>query len=111
MKTDFNARDKQIYKLCLHGLSYRKIGEKFNVTGERIRQIECRILRKLEYENVSSPYGKLSTRTINALKSAGINSLEHAKKLTDYYLLRIKGIGKVTLLEIRKSEIWNTAKS
>lgn len=94
-------RERLIYKARLQNSSFRKIGENFGVSGERIRQIEDGILRKLNRFDNPSPYGNLSVRAENALKDAGIKNLKEAKKLSDFELLSIRNLGKKTMLEIR----------
>ena len=95
------AKERQIYKLRLADKSLRVIGKEFGVTGERIRQIECKILRKLERAKNPGPYGKLSVRAENALREAGIKSIAEARKLEDRQLLMLRNVGKKTLNEIK----------
>ena len=45
-------REELIYKLRNEGMVYRLIGEKIGVTGNRVRQIYMRVLRKIKIENM-----------------------------------------------------------
>lgn len=94
-------RERMIYNARLKGLPLRQIGNNFGVSGERIRQIEAQILRKLHKFDNPTPYGNLSVRAENCLRTAGIKSLKEARKTDSYKLLCIKNIGKKTLVEIK----------
>ena len=94
-------RERIICNMRLKGITLRKIAEGMSVSGERIRQIESKILWKLNRFDNPSPYGNLSVRAENALRSAGIKSLRDARKIDSFFLLKIKNIGKKTLMEIK----------
>ena len=101
-------KEERIYKMRLKGMTHQAIADNFGgVCRERIRQIEGRILRKLERQNNPGLYENLSIRAENALRSAGIKSVAEARLLGDYKLLTIKNLGKKTLFEIRG---WNVSK-
>ena len=97
-----------------------ELGSKFGVTGERIRQIEIKAIRKLRHParskalfeqpvekeslavdlNTPIKETRLSIRTINCLTRAGINTVGDLRKVSFEDLIHAKNLGRKSLKEI-----------
>lgn len=105
--------------------SFEEVGREFGVTRERVRQIEYRILRDLDFfvktrektintENlfklpeIDCQYTPVETlnvsrRTKNALINSEIGSVENLCNYTEEHLLNFRGIGAQAIHEIKNA--------
>ena len=96
-------------------ITLRKVGERFERTPERIRQIEARALRILRHPSIyqiisgkqgpitdDEPVGRLqlSYRALNCLKGAGIETIGQLKQTYSIRLLKIRHLGCGTYTDI-----------
>ena len=88
--------------LRVAGFTYKRIGELFMCSIERARQLNSIYYRKVSDMNDQNPLKSLSVRTKNCLLSANINTLEQLKRKSDKQLLKIRNLGRVSLMEIRE---------
>lgn len=110
--TGIDEREKTIKDLREKGMTFKKIGEKFGISGNRVSQILHNIKRKEKRHELLKEkagtteiiYLPVSVRLYNALKEKNILDLKDTEKMTDFELLSIKNIGKRTLCEIRSLE-------
>lgn len=50
MRSNIEARDSEIYKLRMLGETFKSIGNTYNITSNRVRQIFLKIKERKEHE-------------------------------------------------------------
>ena len=106
------VRNAAIVMMREQGATYRQIGEQFNISFERVRQITIRAERKkkrieeapslqsyFRIEDVPLEQLDLSVRARNCLKNGGCYTVGDAMKLTDAELFRMPNFGNRSLRE------------
>ena len=56
--TPLTPREEKIYQMRKEGVTYRKIGEAFGLSGTRIHQIQHRVERKIRRQKIEKLKGK-----------------------------------------------------
>jgi DNA-directed RNA polymerase alpha subunit len=101
MMTEINIeREKKILELRKMDMSYKSIASIFNLSRERIRQIEYRALRRLNWKN--HLYDGLTVRSVDALRNLGIETVEDLTNITETKLRRLRNVGEKTVGEIKR---------
>lgn len=124
----WKQRNKEIFKLRMHGRTYNSIGNEFGITTERVRQIVFRAERRYRYmfaaykaalDNSQYLYGMsvfmgpgsyehdiencyFSARTYNALYRTGIRTLGCLLEYTEEYLRNLRNFGEISMNEVRE---------
>jgi RNA polymerase alpha subunit len=93
-------REVTIVKSRQAGASFAAIGRQHGLSAQRVRQIFVRA----EREN-NSPFKLLglNRRLLDALASSGFKTIEQVASTSNEELLKLRNVGKIRLLEIRKA--------
>ena len=93
-------REVTIVKSRQAGASFAAIGRQHGLSAQRVRQIFVRA----EREN-NSPFKLLglNRRLLDALTSSGFKTIEQVASTSNEELLKLRNVGKISLLEIRKA--------
>ena len=93
-------REVTIVKSRQAGASFAAIGRQHDLSAQRVRQIFVRA----EREN-NSPFKLLglNRRLLDALASSGFKTIEQVESTSNEELLKLRNVGKISLLEIRKA--------
>ena len=93
-------RQVTIVKSRQAGASFAAIGRQHGLSAQRVRQIFLRAERE---NNIPFKLLGLNKRLLDALASSGFNTIEQVASTSNEELLKLRNVGKISLLEIRKA--------
>jgi|TARA_R110000824_G_scaffold324832_1_gene511769 hypothetical protein len=98
-----SKRDAEIYHCRAVGFTFRRTGELYNLSPERIRQICSVVAKKLNRIKTGAGSRFLDARTANSLKDyGGVETVSQLQEKTKKELLCMRGIGKIAIENIEK---------